>query len=281
MTMRLMSWLLVSLVFSLLESPVRVVAQAPAPAQQATDSRVWIGKYGEFEEFLRTAKIERTSGTSVGVLAPRHAHFAPGGLADGANVKRIPPGKRDGYFESYKSEIAAYKLDRMLELNMVPPTVEIKYEGQSASATLWVENVRMLSDIQKQGVRDPDAARWNRQLHRAQVFHSLTGNVDPNAGNWLFDPAWNFILIDCSRCFTDTANVQFDVKKVVKRIDRQFFDRIKALDRDAVRREIGDLLTESGSMPALFRRRDAIVKAFEELAKSQGEANVFEDWPSQ
>jgi DNA polymerase III alpha subunit len=67
----------------------------------------------------------------------------------------------------------------------------------------------------------------------------------------------------------------------VKKIDRPFFDRVKSLDRDAVRREISDLLTESGAMSALFRRRDAIVKAFEELAKSQGEANVFEDWPSQ
>jgi hypothetical protein len=281
MTMRLMPWLLVSLVFPLFESPVRVVAQAPTPAQQATDSRIWIGKYGEFEEFLRTAKIERTSGTGVGVLAPRHAHFEPGGLANGAAVKKVKPGKRDGFFESYKSEIASYKLDRLLELNMVPPTVEIRYEGEQASAQLWVENVKMLSDIQKQGVRDPDAARWNRQLHRAQVFDSLVGNIDPNAGNWLFDPSWNFIKIDCSRCFTDTATLQFDIKKVVKKIDRQFFDRVKSLDRDAVRREISDLLTEAGAMTALFRRRDAIVKAFEELAKSQGEANVFEDWPSQ
>jgi hypothetical protein len=171
-------------------------------------------------------------------------------------------------------------MDRLLELDMVPPTVEIRYEDAPASLQLWTKNTRMLSDIEKQGVRDPDAARWNRQLHRAQVFHSLTGNIDPNAGNWLFDPGWNFILIDCSRCFTDTATVQFDIKKVVKRIDRQFFERIKALDRETVRREISLFLTESGALPALFRRRDAIVKAFEELAKQNGEAQVFEDWPA-
>jgi hypothetical protein len=90
---------------------------------------------------------------------------------------------------------------------------------------------------------------------------------------------WNFIKIDCSRCFTDTAKLQFDIKQVVKKIDRQFFERLKTLDREAVRSEIGELLTENGAMPALFRRRDAIVKAFEELAKQQGDAQVFEDWP--
>jgi hypothetical protein len=273
--MRLMLALLVSLAIPVLEVPGRAIAQA----QEPTDSRIWLGKFTEFEEFLKTAKIDRSTGTGVGVLAPRHVFFTPGGLANGAAVKRVPPGKRDGFFESYKSEIASYKLDRLLELNMVPPTVEIKYEGQFASATLWIENVRMLSDIQKAGARDPDSARWNRQLHRAQVFDSLVGNIDPNAGNWLFDPLWNFIKIDCSRCFTDTAKLQFDIKQVVKKIDRPFFERVKALDREAVRREIGELLTESGAMPALFRRRDAIVKAFEELAKQQGDAQVFEDWP--
>jgi hypothetical protein len=273
--MRLTLALLVSLAIPVLELPARAIAQAQEPA----DSRIWLGKFTEFEEFLKTAKIDRSTGTSVGVLAPRHVFFSPGGLANGAAVKRVPPGKKDGFFESYKSEIASYKLDRLLDLNMVPPTVEIKYEGQYASAQLWVENVRMLSDIQKAGARDPDTARWNRQLHRAQVFDSLVGNIDPNAGNWLFDPLWNFIKIDCSRCFTDTAKLQFDIKQVVKKIDRQFFERVKALDREAVRREVGELLTESGAMPALFRRRDAIVKAFEELAKQQGDAQVFEDWP--
>jgi hypothetical protein len=171
-------------------------------------------------------------------------------------------------------------MDRLLELDMVPPTIEVRYENEPVSLQLWVKNTRMLSQIQKVGARDPDGVRWNRNLHRAQVFDSLVGNIDPNAGNWLFDAVWNFYKIDCSRCFTDTATLQFDPKKVVKRIDRPFFERIKALDRETVRREISSFLTESGALPALFRRRDAIVKAFEELAKQNGEAQVFEDWPA-
>jgi hypothetical protein len=255
-------------------------AQEPA-AGQAQGSKIWLGRNAEFEEYLRTAEVERTSGTSVGVLAPRHGHFKPGGLAGGAAIKPIPPGRRDGFFESYKSEIAAYKLDRMLDLNMVPPTVERRYDGKVASAQLWVENVVMLSDLRKKGLRDPNPARWNQNLHRAQVFDNLVGNIDPNEGNWLFDAVWNFFKIDCSRCFSDTPKMYHDVKKVIKRIDKPFFERLKALDRDAVRKEIGDLLTENNALPMVFKRRDAIVKDFEDLAKQTSEAQVFEPWNGQ
>jgi hypothetical protein len=256
------------------------VAQEPA-AGQAQGSKVWLGRNTEFEEYLRTAPIERTEAASKGVLGIRHAFFKPGGLAAGAAVRNIPPGKRDGYFESYKSEIAAYKLDRMLDLNMVPPTVERKHDGKDASVQLWVENAIMLSDKKEKGLNDPNAARWNQNLHRALVFDYLTGNIDNNEGNWLFDKVWNFYKIDCSRCFTDTVKIKFEVKRDIKRIDRPFFDRVNALDRDSVRKEIGDYLTENNALPRLFTRRDTIVRDFEELAKQNGDAQVFETWRGQ
>ena len=164
---------------------------------------------------------------------------------------------------------------------MVPPTVERRYENEQASAMLWIDGTVMLSEVLKKGLKDPDTNRWNQNLHRAQVFDNLSGNIDPNQGNWLFDAAWNYYKIDCSRCFTDTVQIKHDVKKTIKRIDRPFFERLKALDRDTVRRALGEFLTENNALPALFSRRDAIVKAFEELAKQNGEAAVFEAWQAQ
>jgi glyoxylase-like metal-dependent hydrolase (beta-lactamase superfamily II) len=256
------------------------VSSGSAAAGQAKSSKIWLCRDAEFEESLRTSDIERTTPIKTGVLGHLRAYFKPGGLAASAVIRRIQPGKQDGFFESYKSEIAAYKLDRMLDLNMVPPTVERRYDNRQASVQLWVENAIMLLEANKKGLRDPNAARWNQNLHRAMVFDNLVGNIDPNEGNWLFDAAWNFFKVDCTRCFTDSPKVAHDIKKM-GRIDRPFFERLKALDRDAVRKEIGEYLTENNALAAVFRRRDSIVKDLEALAKQRGEAQVFEPWLGQ
>jgi hypothetical protein len=264
--MWLILWLAITFATPVQEPAAVVTAQTQAPAT----SKIWIGRYGEFEEFLRTARIDRMQPVKIGVTGTLHAFFASGGPGKGAAVKKLTPGRLDGFWESYKSEIAAYRLDRLLELDMVPPTVERRIDGDLVSVQLWIENTLMLKEVQAQKLHSPDGAGWNRQLHRVQVFDDLTGNIDENAGNLLFDRRWDFIKIDHSRAFTDTAVLPAKLTQ----IDRPFYQRLKALDREAVKGEIGELL-ETGALPALFRRRDSIVKTFESLAKKNGEAQVF------
>jgi hypothetical protein len=102
------------------------------------------------------------------------------------------------------------------------------------------------------------------------LFDNLVGNLDPNAGNLLFDPQWNFIKVDCSRCFTETLTTRFDLKQ----IDRPFFDRVKALDEATLKRELGPWL-EPGTLSTILTRQKAIIRNFEKLARERGEAQVF------
>ncbi|HSD67113.1 MAG TPA: hypothetical protein VLF95_10455, partial [Vicinamibacteria bacterium] len=80
-----------------------LAAQAPAPAAPevagrpaaapAAGAKVWVGHYAEFEEFLRTAAVERVTSVPVGVTKPRRVFFAPGGLAESALAKHLPMGQ--------------------------------------------------------------------------------------------------------------------------------------------------------------------------------------------
>jgi hypothetical protein len=244
---------------------------APAPAQS---SKVWVGHYAEYEAFLKTAPILRLEGISVGVTSPHHALFDAAGLAKGAAWKPIKPGPYDGYFESYRSEIAAYRFDRVLELDMVPPTVERNYKLDTGSLQLWVENSRTYKQILAANAHSPNVNEWNFQVNRQKTFDDLVADIDDNQGNMLVDPAWNLIKIDHSRAFTSQLVQPFEIGKALNSIDRTFFARIKALDRATLQREIGPLL-ENGALGALLARRDAMVKGFDKLAASKGDAQVF------
>lgn len=247
---------------------------SPTLPQAPASSKVWIGHYAEYEQFLKTADIQRLEGISVGVTNPRHAFFAGGGLAASAAWKPLKPGMYEGYFESYRSEIAAYKLDRLLELDMVPPTVERNYKNDAGSLQLWIENTRTLKQIQTAKIHSPDVHGWNVQIDRQKMFDDLVADIDDNQGNMLIDRAWNVIKVDHSRAFTNTMVQPFEIGRTLTRIDRPFFERVKTLDRAAVQREIGDLL-EGGAVGMLMARRDAIVKAIEKLAAAKGAAAVF------
>jgi hypothetical protein len=242
-------------------------APAPTAAQAGPSSKIWIGHEAEYEEFLRTAKIAKSSEIKVGVTHPHHCYFESGGLVAGAVFKPLQPGRLSGYFESYRSEIAAYEMDKILGLGMVPPTVERKYSGQTGSLQLWVENVVYMRD--RDPSKAPDAVAWNRQVYRWRVWDNLIANIDRNQGNLLLDPAWNLILIDHSRAFTNDQKMPFAMIK----IDREFYRRLKTLNEPMLKEKLGNLLFD-GPKP-LLERRDKIIQHFDELLAKYGEAGVF------
>jgi hypothetical protein len=243
--------------------------QAPAREQAGPSSKVWIGHEAEYEEFLRTAKVVRMEDVPVGVTHPRRCYFADGSLAGSMVFKPLPPGREHGFFESYKSEIAAYELDKMLGLGMVPPTVERKVKGETGSAQLWVEHCVLLHT--KEEAHAPDPAAWNKQVYRQRVWDDLVGNIDRNQGNLLLDPAWNLILIDHSRAFTATSQMPFPLRK----IDRELYGKLKALDEATIKAGLGKLLFD-GPKP-LLKRRDKILADLDALIAQYGEAAVFID----
>ena len=95
-----------------------------------------------------------------------------------------------GHRESYLSEIAAYELDKLLELGMTPPTVEKRIERDIGAAVMWVAPAQSFSDLG--GSPSPPSTRigrWNYQLICAKMFHNLIFNKDPNLGNcWSIPP---------------------------------------------------------------------------------------------
>ncbi|MCC7032631.1 MAG: hypothetical protein IT179_07325 [Acidobacteria bacterium] len=253
-------------------------AQAPSPSSPpAADAeacaQVWLGRAGEFEQFLKTADVSSLKEVPVGVTRPSRAYFAPGGLAESMAWKPLKPGIRNGFWESYRSEIAAYELDKLLELHMVPPTVEREVAREFGAAVLWASPTRSFKELGgvpgQPGVTRPPTGRipgWNRQIVRAKMFDNLIANKDPNLGNWLVDGDWHLILIDHSRSFTT-------MKTLVHRmdnIDRGLWDRFRALDGATLQAAVGRWMGRS-ELRAILERRDRMQQEIDRMVAARGD----------
>jgi hypothetical protein len=251
-----------------LAGPGALALEQAAAAGDAVSAKTWVGKAQEYEEYLKTAEIQKVEEVGLGVTHPRRAHLAPGGLFESLAWKQIRPGMYNGYWESYKSEIAAYELDKLLGLDMVPPTVERRVEGELGAAVMWTSPVHSFHDMGGMPSPPPEYfEKWNRQLVKAKMFDDLIGNSDPNLGNWLFDPAWNLILIDHSRALTGSKS---RVHKLT-RVDGALWDKMLALTPESLEAAVGQWL-DKGAIKGIIARRDDMKKDVDKLIASQGEA---------
>jgi hypothetical protein len=242
------------------------IAQAPAPV----NTKTWLPDPKPFEEYLKSAEVVSMENLKVGVTRPRRAELAPGGPVTAMAWKPIRPGRYGGFWESYKAEIAAYEMDKLLGLGMVPPTVEKRVKGEVGAAIMWVaptESFKQLGGVPGQkGVKTPPASQapaWNRQITRAKMFDDLIGNIDPNLGNWLIDPAWNLILIDHTRAFTSTK----DLYHQLVAIDPELWERMKALDEATLTSALESWL-DKGAIKAILQRRDKMQQVIDKLPKT-------------
>jgi hypothetical protein len=246
-------------------------AQAPPAPAEPVSAKTWIGKAAEYEDYLRTAEIVSMQDIGTGVTHPKRARLTPGGPFESFAFKPIAPGLYDGHQESYKAEIAAYEIDKLLELNMVPPTVERTIDKNAGAAIMWVKPTRSFKEMG--GV--PDAppqhfASFNRQMVRAKMFDDLIGNLDPNLGNWLVDPAWNLVLIDHSRALT----IRTMMPHALTRVDAELWDRMKALTAKSLTPALEPWL-ERAEIGAIIDRRNRMAKEIDKLVKARGEEAVF------
>jgi hypothetical protein len=243
---------------------VALLLQAAPP----DNVNIWHGRTAEIEQCLTEANVARLEDVPIGVTKPRRAMLEPGACARAFAWKPLQPGNYSGYWESYKSEVAAYELDKALELNMVPTTVERKVNGLTGAAILWLYGVRSWEQV----LPLPKPPSWGAQIVRMKMFDSLIGNGDRNKGNMLIDQAWNLYLIDHSRAFVPDRRLP--QASVFQNVDRALWERMLALDETTLSDRLGKWI-ERRQIQAIVQRRDAMKKHIDGLVAKQGQKVFF------
>jgi len=241
------------------------------------------------ERFLLEAAIVRRRSAPGGITGSERATLR---RADGwehdAHIQKIDQHKMANpigatveldFRDSYRNNVAAYRLDRLIGLGMVPVTV-VRNDGTlPASFTWWVDDVVMDEKARHQKkIAVPDVEAWNRQMWVLRVFDQLIYNFDRNLGNVLIAKEWQMWMIDHTRAFKHFKQVKTP-KELGPRIARVLLAGMRRLDRPTLKESMKDVL-DGPQIDGLLARRDWIVNYYDARIAQFGEAVVLYDLPS-
>jgi hypothetical protein len=236
----------------------------------------------EMEAFLLKGKIVDVRDAGGGVTGSRRASVTLGSVTHDVHIQTIDVAKpvfqagqhtELNFKDTYRFNIAGYRLARLVGIDAVPMSVERNVDGKVAAVTWWVDDVQMdEKERLKRKTMGPNPLRTSNQIQVMRIWDELIQNRDRNQGNILWTNDWTMWLIDHTRAFR--LGKELLKPNEITRIDRGLFSRLKALTEEAIEKATGDSLTRD-ERTAILERRNRIVKLLEERATRLGEAAVM------
>jgi Calcineurin-like phosphoesterase len=239
------------------EAPARAVGLRPAGLD---DDRL--------EQWLKEAEIVAEEDLDTGVTNPHRVTLRKDGVElravfktlsvdDGAGTGTDPIDVSD----RFEYEPAAYKLDRMLDLDMVPVAVERAIGRRHGVLQFWVEkstNVRrMLESKQTPAGWCPAQPQYNLM----NVFDILIHNVDRTQENALWTQDWALVLIDHTRAFRTYKQNPRLLNRGTPYVSKALAERLGTLDRENLQQQLGPYLKKK-QINAILQRRDRLLKEY-------------------
>jgi hypothetical protein len=228
--------------------------------------RIWPDFRVALEELLVTAEVVSSEELAPGVTRSRRVYLKKGEF----ELKAVwRPSRPDGgeVVANDRAEIAAYKLDRILGLDMVPPTVQRMVDGNPGSIQLWINNCKTYAQLK---VTDRKASDWKQEMSRMNLFDAFIGNRDRNVNNTLVDANWRIVLVDHSDCFL----IETELRNPPALFDRRLVARLRALREDDLQARLKGSLGKEAIL-GLLKRRDALMAHLTKLTAERGEAAVL------
>ena len=251
-----------------------------------------IGQRAYWEEFLAMAEIVKAEPVGEGVTNPWRLYLKKGDVERRAAWKNIDERLTGGGRDSWRYEIAAYRIDKLIGLNMVPPVVEREFKGKKGCLSLWADDQISLLDVMEKGIRIPESAykHYEDMGYVYRLWCSLVANDDPTQENIRYTVKdWRMILIDHSRAFRSdkkyTRNLVFGVNGIKKaqadgrpflilRVPRALLEKIKALDLAGITEAVGPYLTDR-EIASVIARKQLLAHEIAEMVRQYGESKVL------
>ena len=185
---------------------------------------------------------------------------------DGRTIVRLRNGSNDlpAVFaknprRGFVPELAAYRLDRLLELDMVPVTVAREIDGEQGTLQVFTANAK--NELERSGSGE-GAGAWcalPEQWNAMYVFDALVYNALRHPQSILYNPGnWQLMLADHDRSFAAKSGKPDWLQKVDLSIGSAWVEALSSLTDDVLQQRFSDVLDQR-RLSSLGKRRDELL----------------------
>ena len=162
--------------------------------------------------------------------------------------------------KGFVPELAAYRLDRMLSLNMIPVTVRREIAGQQGTLQYIPEEIISERTRVIAGKGNRASCSLSKQRGAMYVFDALINNPARTPLSMMYDPDdWQLILIDHRDSFSTKKGWPAYLRNIRLTLGDQWRKALLEIDDRRMRENLGDVLGKK-HLAALANRRDDLVK---------------------
>ena len=249
-----------------------VVVGVPLRGEEAvaflTDAEI-VGEPESFDEAALTGplRVTLTDGdrTFRAVFKHEDTRYPEFRFSDGREVEQA----RD----SYRHEIAAYELDRMLGLDIVPPCVERKIGSRTGSLCFWVEGSMTEAERREQGLQPSNPVTYKGQLREIELFEQLIADLDySDLRNLIVDEKLRIHKVDSSMAFDSDPDLLTGLYS--SKLSRRLIQALEALDKKEMNETLKPWLHKD-QLGSLWERRKRILKRAQQLVGDYGEERAL------
>ncbi|MHB8054821.1 MAG: hypothetical protein ACYDH3_06195, partial [Candidatus Aminicenantales bacterium] len=225
----------------------------------------------DIEAFLNSAPIVAVDkDVETGRTMPWQVTLDDGRTRARALFKYIDRPNMQPTRHSYRFELAAYALSRLVNLEIVPPIVRRKVEDTNGALQWYLEGCRSERDRERLKEEPPDLPSFLDRLADVQVFEALTGEECGDKDDTLIhQDSWRICRVDFAGAFRPNPTIPEGC--LLQRCSRELLERLGALALPELTAWLGPIL-DPEEITALDERRKQIVGIFLDLIRDKGEA---------
>jgi hypothetical protein len=223
---------------------------APVPHPRGVGERPHNMTAEQLEELLRTGEI-------VSTTEDKESGRTIVQVNDGDHGVSALFERRGG--RGFVPDVAAYRLDRLLELDMVPVTVVREVDGREGSLQFFPpkttnEAVRRVNG-RGSGAMCPLPDQWEAMY----IFDVLIYNEGRTEQRMLYNTRnWGLMLIEHDRAFKASKGRPRHLENAPFEVSKGWQSALESLDDDVLRESLGDVL-DKRRLSSLGIRRDELL----------------------